>query len=153
MDIIYKSPNGRLIIRGRKPESFLGFVFILAREAIEPVILASGLTIFLSRIQAVMERHPKDLWAAIVADSSEYPLIYWVFGTVLVVWIFYRAWKVRGEKIQERKLSDALDNISTALNRSNSELVDLKGTVVKMRWDALKFRGKQSGKGGVGDDL
>lgn len=96
--------------RGQKPKiSFPQFLGLMVREAIEPIILTSGLALLYSRFQIVSDEvylytGSQDIWdisSAFFRDMEAHRMVYGLLIIILLVWIVYRAWKLRQEKLRD----------------------------------------------------
>lgn len=122
----FTSESGLTTIKGKPLKTtFLGFCLIMLREAIEPIILALGVSLLYSRIQSIWEitQSESRSWMSVaISDSEEHPMIYFLIAIVFVAWIFYRAWKVSGEQKQSRELKDALTGLRETMDGLRSDI-------------------------------
>lgn len=130
MEILYRSESGLITIKGRRPDTSLGFLFIVLREAIEPIVLAVGLSLLYSRLQAVLDVVQSDdlgFISALSTDFRVYPMIYVLIIVVLIAWVIYKSWKLKDDRLRDRAFVDALNGIQKTLDEMGRSLKNIEG--------------------------
>ena len=135
MDTLYKSESGLTTIKGRAPETtFWGYILLMLREAIEPIALALGISLLYTRFESVsntVSQTKQSLWSAIYADSEAHPMIYFALAIVFIAWIFYKAWKLKDERIRDRELKADNSEIKNTLAEMNTTLKSISSILEK----------------------
>jgi len=120
--------------------TFGKYVLFMAREAIEPILLVSGLAILFSRIQSISEdvyyyTGSQDIWnilRAINDDMESDPVIYWVLFGIFALWLAYRAWKLKKQLEQDEynKMMLEIHNRQTEiLDKLSDDMAEVKKTL------------------------
>jgi hypothetical protein len=120
--------------------TFGKYVLFMAREAIEPILLVSGLAILFSRIQSISEdvyyyTGSQDIWnilRAINDDMESDPVIYLVLFGIFALWLAYRAWKLKKQLEQDEynKMMLEIHNRQTEiLDKLSDDMAEVKKTL------------------------
>jgi hypothetical protein len=120
--------------------TFGKYLLFMVREAIEPILLVSGLAILFSRIQSISEdvyyttgsQGIWDILRAIYDDMESDPMIYWILVAIFGLWILYRAWRLKKELQQDeynKMMLEIHNTQTTILNKLAGDISKVKDTL------------------------
>jgi hypothetical protein len=116
---------------------FLWFVArVMLREAIEPILLTSGLAILFSRVQcASLEvyentgaQNISDIYWSIRADMESDPMIYWILVVIFISWIAYKAYKVRKEEKRDALMKENTEALKKLVQSFEDFKKEMRGS-------------------------